>query len=83
MQTDFEIENKYFKQHQNELIKQYYGKSLIIHGASLAGAYDSDAEAYFAAKRKFDPGTFIIQECVPDSEAFPVTISTLGVIADA
>jgi hypothetical protein len=58
-------EFKYFKDHQEELVKQHEGKYLVIVGEEVVGAYDLEIDAYTEAKKHYKPGTFLIQHCLP------------------
>jgi hypothetical protein len=68
----FMLENlfKWYIDNQNELVKQFSGKFLVIRDNAVAGAYDSDAEALLDAEKKYGLGTFIIQECTPGEDAY-------------
>ncbi len=74
----FDKELAYFIAHQDELVAQYKGKSLILRGESVAGAYDSHLAAYIAAQKQFEPGTFMIQPCEAGPGAYTVTINPLN-----
>lgn len=71
--TTLEEELDYYIKHQNELVKQYEGKYLVIKNKKIVGAYDSEIEAYNDAKNKFEVGTFLIQPCMPGSESYTQT----------
>jgi len=61
-------EYKFYKQHQEELIKKYRGKVLVIRGDEITGVFDNEEEAYRDAKSKFELGSFLIQRCIPEKE---------------
>jgi hypothetical protein len=63
-------EFEYFKQHQKELVEKYEGKFLVIKDEQVQGAYGSETEAYVNAKKKFELGTFLIQQCLPGQESY-------------
>lgn len=63
----------YFKSHQDELVKQYKGKFLVIKDQEVRGAYNTEMEAYTDAKKKFELGTFLIQQCSPGQESYTQT----------
>ena len=54
-----EKEFKYFKDHQEELVKKHEGKYLVIVGKEVVGVYDSEIDAYTEAKKRHKPGTFL------------------------
>jgi len=60
----------FFKEHQEELVKKYEGKFLVIKNQEVQGVYNSEIEAYTDAKSKFELGTFLIQQCLPGKEGY-------------
>jgi len=63
----------YFKAHQNKLVKKYKGRFLVIKDQEIQGSYDTEIEAYTNAKKKFELGTFLIQQCLPGQESYTQT----------
>jgi len=63
----------YFIAHQNELVKQYNGRVLVIKDEHVIGDYENEADAYFEASKSCKPGTFLIQKCEPGKEAYTQT----------
>lgn len=74
--TMFEKELAYFIAHQDELVQKYSGKTVIIRGDTLEGVFGTALEAYLYAKDRFEPGTYMIQECLPGPDAYTVTINS-------
>lgn len=68
-----EKEFQYFIDHQDELVKQYCGKYLVIVGEEVVGAYDSHQEAFDNAVKEYEEGTFLIQHCTPGEAAYTQT----------
>ena len=68
-----EKEFKFFKERQEELVKKHEGKYLVIVGEEVAGAYDAEIDAYLEAKKRYKPGTFLIQHCLPGESAYTQT----------
>ncbi|MEK7104216.1 MAG: hypothetical protein AAB842_02350 [Patescibacteria group bacterium] len=64
---------EYFKSHQEELVKKYEGKFLVINEQKVQGVYDTEIEAYTGAKKKFKLGAFLIQQCSPGQESYTQT----------
>ncbi len=64
---------EYFKAHQDELVKKYEGKFLVIKDQEVRGVYNTEIEAYTDAKKKFELGTFLIQQCLPGQESYTQT----------
>ena len=70
MSKPLEKEFKYYMDHQNELIKKYGGKFIVIQGCAVIGAYDSDLEAVEETSRKKESGTFLVQKCEAWKESY-------------
>lgn len=60
-----ENEFNYYLDHQDELVKQYNGKFLVIKSNKVLGAYDTELEAIKQTSRTEKLGTFLIQKCEP------------------
>ena len=61
----------YFREHQSWLAEQHHGKVVVIHGETVVGFFDSDAEAYAAAVKEHNPGSFLIRRCLRLEEETP------------
>lgn len=66
-------EFKYYLDHQEELVKLYNGKILVIIEDKVVGVYDTEQEAYFDSLSKYKIGTFLIQLCTPGKEDYTQT----------
>ena len=77
----FDQELSFFIEHQDELLKTYQGRTLVIRGETVEGDYDSPLEAYLDAQDRFEPGTYLIQSCIPGTGAYTVTINSLALPA--
>ena len=71
-----EREFQYYKDHQDELVKHYNGKFIVIRNNEVFGTYNSEIEAYVEAQKHFELGTFLIQLCVPGSESYSQTYTS-------
>lgn len=69
-------ELNFFIKNQEELVRKYRGKTLVIQGDKIIATYDHHAEAYFETIKTHAPGTFAIQRCEPGPEAYTVTIQS-------
>ena len=63
-------EFNYFISNQNELVKRYNKKILVIRGKSVVGSYRTFEAAYKNAVKKYPLGTFLIQECIAGEKAY-------------
>ena len=66
-------EFEYYLANQEEFVKQYKGKFLVIKDKKIVGVYNSEIEAYTDSVQKYELGTFLIQECQPGSENYTQT----------
>lgn len=60
----------YYKEHQEELVRLYENKFIVIKGEEVIGSYNSEIEAYETAKKHSPVGTFLIQHCLPGQESY-------------
>lgn len=72
----FTQELNYFISHQDELVRKYPGKTLVLQGEEVLGAYETPLEAYLEAQKEYPIGTFMIQPCEPGREAYTVTVNS-------
>ena len=72
-QSPLQKEFEYFKKHQKELVEKYEGKFLVIKDEAVQGAYSTELEAYNESQKKFELGTFLIQQCLPGQESYTQT----------
>ncbi len=66
-------EFQYYLDHQEELVKEYDGKYIVIIGEKVVGSYDSELEAYESSKKKYELGTFLIQHVSPGDDNYTQT----------
>ena len=77
----FDQEFNYFIAHQEELVKKYSNKTLILKGEEVIGAFDSPLHAYIFAKDKYAPGSYMLQRCISGTDAYTVSIATIGLVS--
>jgi len=80
--TDSKLQKEleYFKANQKELVQKYEGKFIVIRNQSIQGIYNSEMEAYTEAQKKFELGTFIIQQCLPGEGVYTQSFHSRVVI---
>ena len=66
----------WFIDNQEELVKQYNGKYLIIKDFKVIDSFDDENTAYYEACEKYGLGNFIIQLCIPGEEAYTIVMNT-------
>ena len=70
MAEELEKEFKYYLTHQEELIKQYNGKFIVIKNCEVIGVYESEYEAITETAKHNDLGTFLVQKCEPGTNSY-------------
>lgn len=70
----FEKELAFFITNQSDLVERHNGKVLVIRGDHVEGVYDSALEAFLEGRKRFEPGSFMVQPCAQGPEAYTVTI---------
>ena len=73
MSSVLEKEFQYYLDNQEELVKKYNGKFIVIKGSEILGAFDSELEAYEETSKTHELGTFLIQKCEPGSDSYTQT----------
>ena len=68
-----EKEFKYYLDNQDELVKKYKGKYIVIKNCEIIGSYDSEIEAVNQTKEKHELGTFLVQRCELGAESYTQT----------
>ena len=67
-----DAEFKYYLDNQNEIVKLYNGKVVVIKDNKVVDAYDNKKQAYFESIKKYKLGTFLIMRCSPGNEAYTI-----------
>ncbi len=73
MADNLEKEFKYYLDHQEELVKKYNGKILVIKNCNIIGFYDSEVEAIRETSKHHEVGTFLVQKCDPGEDSYSMT----------
>jgi hypothetical protein len=69
-------EFRYYIDHQSELVKKYNNRVLVIIGEKVVDDYDDYDNAVFQSLKKYDPGSFLLQECTEGEDAYTETFSS-------
>jgi len=70
----FTKELEFFINNQEQLVRQYKGKVLVIKDDTILGVYSTPLEAYLESQKTHELGTFMIQPCEPGPDAYSVTL---------
>ena len=73
MMEKLEKEFKYYLEHQDELVKKYNGKFIVIRDCKVIGVFDSELEAVEKTAEKYELGTFLVQKCEAGTESYTQT----------
>ena len=68
-----EKEFKYYLDNQDELVKKYEGKFVVIKDCKVIGEYDDELQAIEETQKEHELGTFLVQKCEPGSESYTQT----------
>jgi hypothetical protein len=72
----FREELDFFIANQENLVKDYEGKVLVIKGRTILGVYPNSISAYIETQKDHPAGTFMIQPCEPGPRAYTVVITS-------
>ncbi|MCK4377684.1 MAG: hypothetical protein KAV97_05685 [Actinomycetia bacterium] len=73
MDNDLKKEFQYYLDHQDELVREYNGKFIVIKDCKVIGYYDNIEEAIKETSKKHKLGSFLIQKCEDGSENYTQT----------
>jgi len=75
-------EFKYYLDHQDKLLKKYNNRFVVITGEKVVGDYDSFEQALLQSiEKKYELGTFLIQECTAGEDAYTQTFHSRVIFA--
>jgi hypothetical protein len=60
----------FYLKHQNELVKKYKGKYVVIKNDKVLGAFDTEFKAVEETSKRHALGTFLVQLCEPGEESY-------------
>ncbi len=60
-----EREFSYYRKHQPEFASDHLGEYVVIRGEEVLGFYKSEAEAFEQTAKKFRPGSYLVEPCIP------------------
>ena len=81
MANSLKKEFEYYLQHQDELVKQYNGKYIVIKDSVIIDAYASELEAVTITLREHELGTFLVQKCEPGTSSYTQTYHSRAIFA--
>jgi len=68
-----EKEFEYYVEHQDELVRKYSGKILVIKDQKVIGVFENEIEAINEASRDNEIGTFFVHRCEPGEQNYTMS----------
>jgi hypothetical protein len=63
----------YYLAHQDELVRQYNGRFIVIKDHAVLGSYDDQLQAITETAKNHEIGTFLVQKVEPGPGAYTQT----------
>ena len=73
MDSPLKPEFEYFLAHQDELVKKYNGRFVVIKDQTVIGDYSDQATAIAETRKQHELGTFLVQRAEPGTRAYSQT----------
>ena len=68
-----EKEFKYYLKNQDELVKKFDGRFIVIKENKVLGDYSSEIVALSETRKSHELGSFLIQQCTPGNNSYTET----------
>jgi hypothetical protein len=65
-----EKEFDHYIKHQEELVKKYNGKILVIKGEEIIGVFNNEIDAIEETSKTHELGTFLVHKCEPGEQGY-------------
>jgi predicted Zn-dependent protease len=65
MPDNLKREFEYYRAHQEEIVKQYAGRYVVIKDQKVIGHYGDQLTAITETSKHHEPGTFLVQKAEP------------------
>ncbi len=63
----------YYLAHQDEMVKKYNGKYIVIRNGQVLGAYDDELTAITETQKSHELGTFLVQRVSKGTDDYSQT----------
>ena len=60
----------YYVSHQDELVKKFNGKYVVINNEKITGVFNDENQAILESSKKYKPGTFLVHLVGPGKENY-------------
>ena len=64
----------YYLDNQDDFVKKYDGKVIVLKNHEVLGTYDTELDAIVETRKEHEPGTFMVQKVSEGEEDYTVTI---------
>ena len=81
MSVSLQREFEFYLANQDEMVKQYDGKVIVLKNDEVLGVYDSELSAFTEVVKQHERGTFMIQRVSEGNEAYTAIFSTPGILS--
>lgn len=81
MANALEKEFKFYLNHQDEMVKKYDGKVVVIKDGVVLGSYDDELDAVTETRKDHTLGTFLVQRVSPGADAYSQTFRSRAVFS--
>ena len=71
--AQLEREFNYYREHQEELVRLYEGKFVVIYDNQVLGAFSTELDAIKEISPKYPLGSFLIQKCEAGNASYTQT----------
>ena len=73
MNNPLQQEFRFYIEHQDEMVKKYDGKFIVIKDGLVLGAFDDELTAVTETRKAHELGTFLVQRVSPGDAAYSQT----------
>jgi len=73
MAKPLQKEFRFYIENQEDLVKKYNGKFVVIKDQNIIGAYHDELEAIKKTSEEHELGTFLVQKCEPGTNSYTQT----------
>ena len=70
MSTPLRQEFEYYLKHQEELVRKYDGRYVVVKGQEIIGVFEDELKAFIETKKQHPAGTFLVQKVAPGDGAY-------------
>ena len=73
MSKPLEKEFRWYLTHQDDLLKKYNGRVIVIKNQTVIGDFKNEFEAIEKTSKSEELGTFLVQLCKPGTDSYTQT----------